>query len=305
MPERNFQIGVVQMSCTPEPEQNLERAIAHVRERGQAGRRDRLPARTVSRRSISASAKTSRCSIWPSRFPGPTTKRLGEVARELKITIDRVAVRAPRAGPLSQHRRHHRLRTASWTASTARCTSPTTRCTTRSSTSRRAISGSRAFETDFGKFGTLVCWDQWYPEGARLTALQGANVLFYPDGDRLASRREGAVRRSAVRCLAHHSARARHRQRSVCRRAQSRRLRDRQHSRQRSAGQGPGVLGRLVHRRSLRAGDRAGVARQRRDAGRRGRPASAWKTCAATGRSGAIAAWTPMRSRSGSRRRFP
>ena len=34
--------------------------------------------------------------------------------------------------------------------------------------------------TDFGKFGTLVCWDQWYPEGARLTALQGANVLFYP-----------------------------------------------------------------------------------------------------------------------------
>ena len=40
--------------------------------------------------------------------------------------------------------------------------------------------GFKAFETDFGKFGTLVCWDQWYPEGARLTALQGANVLFYP-----------------------------------------------------------------------------------------------------------------------------
>ena len=31
-----------------------------------------------------------------------------------------------------------------------------------------------------GKIGTLVCWDQWYPEGARLTAMQGANVLFYP-----------------------------------------------------------------------------------------------------------------------------
>jgi N-carbamoylputrescine amidase len=40
--------------------------------------------------------------------------------------------------------------------------------------------GFKAFEADFGKFGTLVCWDQWYPEGARITAAQGANVLFYP-----------------------------------------------------------------------------------------------------------------------------
>ncbi len=40
--------------------------------------------------------------------------------------------------------------------------------------------GYRAFDTEPGRIGTLVCWDQWYPEGARLTALQGANVLFYP-----------------------------------------------------------------------------------------------------------------------------
>jgi N-carbamoylputrescine amidase len=40
--------------------------------------------------------------------------------------------------------------------------------------------GFRAFETRAGKLGTLICWDQWYPEGARLTALQGANILFYP-----------------------------------------------------------------------------------------------------------------------------
>ena len=40
--------------------------------------------------------------------------------------------------------------------------------------------GFRAFDTQFGKIGTLICWDQWYPEGARLTALAGAEMLFYP-----------------------------------------------------------------------------------------------------------------------------
>jgi N-carbamoylputrescine amidase len=40
--------------------------------------------------------------------------------------------------------------------------------------------GFQAFETSFARVGTLVCWDQWYPEAARLTALKGAQILFYP-----------------------------------------------------------------------------------------------------------------------------
>lgn len=40
--------------------------------------------------------------------------------------------------------------------------------------------GYKVFNTKFGKVGVLICWDQWYPEAARLTALQGASVIFYP-----------------------------------------------------------------------------------------------------------------------------
>ena len=75
--------------------------------------------------------------------------------------------------------------------------------------------GYRAFDTAVGRVGTLVCWDQWYPEGARLTALQGAQMLFYPTaiGWHPSEKAEfGAV---AARRLAHHPARPRHRQRRV------------------------------------------------------------------------------------------
>ncbi|MEX0610294.1 MAG: carbon-nitrogen hydrolase [Balneolaceae bacterium] len=40
--------------------------------------------------------------------------------------------------------------------------------------------GFKVFDTRFGKIGTLICWDQWYPEAARITALKGADILFYP-----------------------------------------------------------------------------------------------------------------------------
>ncbi|MBQ0113960.1 MAG: carbon-nitrogen hydrolase [Bacteroidales bacterium] len=40
--------------------------------------------------------------------------------------------------------------------------------------------GFKAFKTKFGKIGVLICWDQWYPEASRLTAMKGADIIFYP-----------------------------------------------------------------------------------------------------------------------------
>ena len=57
--------------------------------------------------------------------------------------------------------------------------------------------GFRAIDTRKGKIGTLICWDQWYPEGARLTALQGAIVLFFPTAIGWHPAREGRARRAA------------------------------------------------------------------------------------------------------------
>ena len=68
---------------------------------------------------------------------------------------------------------------------------------TRSSTSRPATSASARSTPRCGRIGTLVCWDQWYPEAARLTALRGRRRALLPDGDRLAPAREGRVRRRA------------------------------------------------------------------------------------------------------------
>ncbi len=65
-------------------------------------------------------------------------------------------------------------------ASIARCTSPTIRCISKNITSRPAISGFRCFDTRYARIAPLVCWDQWYPEAARLAALGGAQMLFYP-----------------------------------------------------------------------------------------------------------------------------
>src|SRR6516162_10141150 len=84
--ERNFHICIVQMSCTPEPEQNLDRAIAHVRNAAAKGAEVIcLPELFQTQYFCQREDVTLFDLAEP--IPGPATQRLGEVARELKVTI--------------------------------------------------------------------------------------------------------------------------------------------------------------------------------------------------------------------------
>ena len=110
----------------------------------------------------------------------------------------------------------------------------------------KQASGFRVWRTRYANIGVLICWDQWYPEAARITSLLGADILFYPTaiGWHPAEKAEfGAAQRGR---MAHDPALARHRQRRLRRVAESRRPRG-------GAGHGRHrVLRPLLHRRPLR-----------------------------------------------------
>ena len=105
--------------------------------------------------------------------------------------------------------------------------------------------GFQAFETQVARVGTLVCWDQWYPEAARLTALKGAEVLFYPTAIGWHPAEKAEFGEAQADRLGDHAAGARHQQRRVRRGRQPRRPRGARRRR-------PRILGRLVRRRPLR-----------------------------------------------------
>ena len=86
MSERYFNIGVVQMSCSPEPEQNMERAIAHIRDAASKGA-ELICLPELFQTQYFCQREDIALFDLAEPIPGPATKRLGEVASELKVTI--------------------------------------------------------------------------------------------------------------------------------------------------------------------------------------------------------------------------
>jgi N-carbamoylputrescine amidase len=176
--ERKYVVGLVQMSMGPDPEANFAAAMAHVREAARSGANIVcLP--ELFRAQYFCQREDIRLFDLAESIPGPSTHKLGELARELRVAI--VASLFERRAAGLYHNTAVTLNADGAIVSVYRKMHiPDDPLYYEKFYFAPGDLGFQAVDTAFGRVGTLVCWDQWYPEGARLTALQGAEVLFYP-----------------------------------------------------------------------------------------------------------------------------
>ncbi|HEY1499492.1 MAG TPA: carbon-nitrogen hydrolase [Acidobacteriaceae bacterium] len=179
MTEKNtFRVGLVQMSCGPDPDANLEKAAERVRDAARLGA-DVVCLPELFRAQYFCQREDIALFDLAEPIPGPSTERLGAVALEENVVV--VASLFERRAPGLYHNTAAILETDGRIAGLYRKMHiPDDPLYYEKFYFTPGDLGFRAFDTSAGKIGTLVCWDQWYPEGARITALQGANVLFYP-----------------------------------------------------------------------------------------------------------------------------
>jgi N-carbamoylputrescine amidase len=173
-----FRVGLVQMSCGPDPDANLEKAAERVREAARQGA-DVICLPELFRAQYFCQREDIALFDLAEPIPGPSTEKLGAVAREEKVVV--VASLFERRAPGLYHNTAVVLEKDGTVAGLYRKMHiPDDPLYYEKFYFTPGDLGFRAFDTSAGRIGTLVCWDQWYPEGARITALQGANVLFYP-----------------------------------------------------------------------------------------------------------------------------
>ncbi len=172
-------LGLIQSRCSPDPAENFALTARRIAQAARQGAQI-ICTQELFRSHISARRKIINISNWPSRFPGPSSKALQQLARRHKTVLIASLFEKRARRRLSTTPPSSSMPTASCSASTARCTSRTTRSITKNSTLHRATWAFAPGRRVAGKSACCICWDQWYPEAARLTALQGAGILFYP-----------------------------------------------------------------------------------------------------------------------------
>lgn len=166
------------MRCSADVEENLATALARTREAAQRGAQVIcLPELFRSRYFCQTEDVAAFALAEPA--PGPTTEAFEALAAELDVVVivslferraaglyhNTAVVLDGRAGYLGKYRKMH---------------IPDDPRYYEKFYFTPGDLGFRAFSTTHGRLGVLVCWDQWYPEAARLTALHGAEILFYP-----------------------------------------------------------------------------------------------------------------------------
>jgi N-carbamoylputrescine amidase len=175
-------VALIQMSCEPSTEANLAKAVARVREAAEGGAKlvclpELFRAQYFCQREDHALFATAES------IPGPSTAALSAIVREYKLVL--VASLFERRAPGLYHNTAAIMDYASTApdniaAIYRKMHIPDDPLYYEKFYFTPGDLGFMAQKTSAGPIGTLVCWDQWYPEGARVTALKGAETLFFP-----------------------------------------------------------------------------------------------------------------------------
>ena len=175
---RQIKVGLVQMRCSPNPDENVARALDFVRAAARDGAQlVCLP--ELFRTPYFCQREDPALFDLAEPIPGPTSERMAAVAKELGVVVI-ASLFEKRAAGLYHNTAVVLESDGSILGIYRKMHIPDDPLYYEKFYFTPGDTGFRAWRTTHGCIGVLVCWDQWFPEGARLTALQGAEMLFYP-----------------------------------------------------------------------------------------------------------------------------
>jgi len=177
-PPNKFRVGLVQMAMSSDPQANEEKAAARVEEAARKGAQVVcLP--EMYRTPYFCQREDAALFDLAEPVPGPSSARFAKVAKQAGVAIV-VPIFEKRAAGLYHNSAVIFDANGEQAGFYRKMHIPDDPAFYEKFYFAPGDLGFRAFDVKAGRIGTLICWDQWYPEGARLTALQGASVLFYP-----------------------------------------------------------------------------------------------------------------------------
>jgi N-carbamoylputrescine amidase len=175
---RKFRVGLVQMAMSKDPDENLRAAASWVGKAAKAGA-EIVCLPELFRSPYFCQKEDPATFELAEPIPGPSTETLGQAARSAGVVVI-ASLFERRAAGLYHNTAAILDADGSITGLYRKMHIPDDPAYYEKYYFTPGDLGFKAMDTKVGRIGTLVCWDQWYPEGARLTALQGASILFYP-----------------------------------------------------------------------------------------------------------------------------
>jgi N-carbamoylputrescine amidase len=177
-PQKKFTVGLVQMALSTDLDDNLKRAIARIEAAARSGAQlICLP--ELFRSPYFCQSENHAMFDLAEPVPGPTTRALADVAKKNRLVII-APVFERRAAGLYHNSAAILDSTGEMAGLYRKMHIPDDPAYYEKFYFTPGDTGFKAFDTTLGRISTLICWDQWYPEGARLASLQGASILLYP-----------------------------------------------------------------------------------------------------------------------------